>query len=136
MHHLILPWEMYTQFGDPAYISHHTNLSATRVIFGFIQMCLETSIPRWLVELFDALIIPIAKLPGDSELSPWKCFRKACKVCRCVWAMNREGPSRPGSPRERGKVRAAPAACRGSSAIPGRRVEPACFISLCKVQIQ
>lgn len=45
MHNLILPWEMYTQFGDPAYISHHADMSASRVVFGFITAVSRNAYP-------------------------------------------------------------------------------------------
>ena len=204
MHCLIPPPEMCTQFGDPACISHRVCLSVSRVVYGFIQMCLGTSVPWQLVELSDVPIIP-----SNSELPPWKCFgvceyvsrsvmsdslwtqdygrpgssvrgifqarilewvaisfyrrssqnrdqtqvshiarrffafwatkeaqkcfRKVSKVCSWVWALSRGGPPCAAFLTE--KKRWQHSSRRGSSSISVNRVQWACFISLCKMQI-
>ena len=62
-----------------------------------------------------------------------KCFRKVCKVCSWVWAMSRGGPPCAAFLTE--KKRWWHSSRRGSSAISVNRVQWACFISLCKMQI-
>lgn len=69
-----------------------------------------------------------------SELLSWECSRKVCKswqVCLVheLWGTLLHRLS------EREKVLTAPAACRSSSVSLVNRVELACFISLCKMQI-
>lgn len=66
--------------------------------------------------------------PGGPEPPPGRVLEKPAKFAGWVWTILHRLSGKE-------KVLTAPAACRGSSAILVNRVELACFISLCKMQI-